>query len=262
MFAFASHSQSQLSEGKSLSICCAGQPITAVLLGGSITAGTGLTRLENSWGSQFFHWIQTTFPHPQHRLVNEAMPAVSSSYIAPCVEALVPGNTDLVIMEFSFNDYERSNSFSFDDISRCACTHPRTFPAHSMQFEAVVMELAVLAYSMQLEGILEENAVLQEGIGAPGAEADEDEACAGADVHALPPVPTVSHLLGGLRGPHRHHHEVLRRAHAVDAQRPAHAPGLPSGPHGAAVAAGRGQPAPFLHRRKVRACFLNPKPKP
>ena len=105
-------------QGKSVSTGFAGQPITAVLLGGSITAGTGLTRLENSWGSRFFHWVQTTFPHQQHRLVNEAMPAVSSAYIAPCVENLVPANTDLVIMEFSFNDYERSNSFEFDDISR------------------------------------------------------------------------------------------------------------------------------------------------
>ena len=128
VFACAFCSQSPIGDKsvdtKSVSTRFAGQPITAVLLGGSITAGTGLTALENSWGSRFFHWVQATFPHQQHRLVNEAMPAVSSAYIAPCVEALVPGNTDLVIMEFSFNDYERANSFEFDDISRCACTDP------------------------------------------------------------------------------------------------------------------------------------------
>ena len=43
-------------------------------------------------------WIQSTFPHKDHRLLNEAIPATTSSYIAPCVLNMVPETVDLVVM--------------------------------------------------------------------------------------------------------------------------------------------------------------------
>ena len=43
-------------------------------------------------------WIESAFPHEDHRLLNEAIPAITSSYIAPCVLSMVPETVDLVIM--------------------------------------------------------------------------------------------------------------------------------------------------------------------
>ena len=47
----------------------AGQPITMVALGGSVTSGTGTFKLENTWVHRVFSWVQRVFPHEQHRYV-------------------------------------------------------------------------------------------------------------------------------------------------------------------------------------------------
>ena len=86
-------------------------------------------RQENAWGSRLFHWIQMTFPNPNHVLMNKAVPAVTSAYIAPCVLNMVPENTDLIIMEFTFNDAERSSSLGLDDPTRSVL---QPSPKHNM----------------------------------------------------------------------------------------------------------------------------------
>ena len=126
-----------------------------VMLGGSITVGHGPRDGQNSWVSRIETWINTTFPHPNHVFLNKAVPAVScppptskmfsprsspilagdytcrhtdrsllaqvtSAYISPCVQNLVPEDTDLVIVEFTFNDSERTKSREFEDPTRCA----------------------------------------------------------------------------------------------------------------------------------------------
>lgn len=98
--------------------------MTVVALGGSVTAGSGVWRQENSWASRVFHWIQATFPNKDHVLMNKAVPAVTSAYISPCVLNMVPENTDLVLMEFTFNDAERSLSLSLDDPTRLVTAPP------------------------------------------------------------------------------------------------------------------------------------------
>lgn len=45
----------------------AGQPITMVALGGSVTSGTGTFKLENTWVHRVFSWVQRVFPHDKHR---------------------------------------------------------------------------------------------------------------------------------------------------------------------------------------------------
>lgn len=56
---------------------CTGQPIKMVALGGSITKGHGPIVYENSWTDRFFSWVNATFPHSGHELINHAIPAVS-----------------------------------------------------------------------------------------------------------------------------------------------------------------------------------------
>lgn len=101
--------------------------MTVVVLGGSVTAGSGVWRQENSWASRLFHWIQMTFPNDKHVLMNKAVPAVTSAYIAPCVLNMVPEDTDLVLMEFTFNDAERSSSLGLDDPTRFVACHCWSF---------------------------------------------------------------------------------------------------------------------------------------
>ena len=53
------------------------------------------------------------------------MPAVTSAYISPCVLDMLPPVVDLVFLEFTFNDAERSSSLNMDDPTRCtavSCT--------------------------------------------------------------------------------------------------------------------------------------------
>ena len=46
------------------------------------------------------------------------MPAVTSAYISPCVLDMLPADVDLVFLEFTFNDAERSSSLNMDDPTR------------------------------------------------------------------------------------------------------------------------------------------------
>lgn len=83
-----------------------------------------------------FKWIEETFPHEGHRLLNHAIPATTSGYISACVPELVPPNTDLVILEFTYNDYVFSPSRTINNASRYPSpppTHPP--PSHLKTLE-------------------------------------------------------------------------------------------------------------------------------
>lgn len=83
----------------------AGEALTVVALGGSISAGHGVHDPGNGWVSRVFTWLQETFPSAKHNLLNRAIPATTSGYISACMPELVPEDTDLVIVEFTYNDY-------------------------------------------------------------------------------------------------------------------------------------------------------------
>jgi len=72
----------------------------------------------NGWASRVFEWVNTTFPHKEHRLLNKAIPAISSAYMAPCVQDIVPERTDIVFLEFTFNDSEMSAEGNYQDPTR------------------------------------------------------------------------------------------------------------------------------------------------
>ena len=56
---------------------------------------------------------------PEGAVASQAVPAVTSAYISPCVLNMVHEETDLVILEFTFNDAERATTFDLDDPTRC-----------------------------------------------------------------------------------------------------------------------------------------------
>lgn len=115
----------------------AGQPVTIAAFGGSVTYGVGTQHPQlNGWLVRVVHWVQATFPHPGHKLLNfvsvqaagsahlyaaialqsltsmdlQAVSAASSPYTAPCVLDLVGQQpVDLAFVEFSFNDGEMSS---------------------------------------------------------------------------------------------------------------------------------------------------------
>ncbi|GAB4814840.1 hypothetical protein N2152v2_001886 [Parachlorella kessleri] len=83
----------------------AGEPVTVVALGGSVTWGA---IQGNGYASQFFSWITATFPtrpgKGPHRLLNRGVGGATSSLFATCTRHFVPGDADLVIVEFALND--------------------------------------------------------------------------------------------------------------------------------------------------------------
>lgn len=75
-----------------------------VILGGSITLGVQAPDLQDSWAQRLFRWIQDVFPHDEHKLVNNAMPATTSEFASHCMYDLVPPDADIVVVEYAVND--------------------------------------------------------------------------------------------------------------------------------------------------------------
>lgn len=46
---------------------CAGEPVTMVTLGGSISAGQGVSVSGDAYIPRVYDWIQTVFPNKKHR---------------------------------------------------------------------------------------------------------------------------------------------------------------------------------------------------
>ncbi|KAL4444661.1 hypothetical protein ABPG77_002478 [Micractinium sp. CCAP 211/92] len=90
---------------RALARLASGQPIRVAFMGGSITIGTGSSKIgETDYVSTVFRWIRETFPHPDHQLVNGAVGGVPSSYFSVCAEWHMPENPDLVVLETNVND--------------------------------------------------------------------------------------------------------------------------------------------------------------
>lgn len=90
-----------------------GEPIRVAFMGGSITIGTGSSKLgETDYVSTVFRWIREAFPHPDHQLVNGAVGGVPSSYFAVCSEWHMPQDPDLIVLETNINDGGREHGDS------------------------------------------------------------------------------------------------------------------------------------------------------
>ncbi|CAL5221891.1 g4156 [Coccomyxa viridis] len=86
-----------------------GDAVTMVALGGSITAGQGVTMARDNYVERLYRWVQATFPNDQHRLLNKGLPGTTSAYVSPCALQIVPPDADFVLLEFTFNDAERAS---------------------------------------------------------------------------------------------------------------------------------------------------------
>jgi hypothetical protein len=85
----------------------AGEPISVVALGGSITKGgeTHMQRSEDSAIGQLFRWLETTFPNANHLMVNGGTSASESTFFSACLADHLPWEeVDLVLLEFDIND--------------------------------------------------------------------------------------------------------------------------------------------------------------
>ena len=85
---------------------CTGSAISMAALGASITSGEWLVHsTHNRWASRLLRWVKTSFPHPKHLLLNLAAPGTTSAYTHPCVLEALPQDVDVVLLEFTFNDF-------------------------------------------------------------------------------------------------------------------------------------------------------------
>jgi len=87
-----------------------GEPVTIAAVGGSITTGQGATTNDGviqGYVQMYFKYINDTWPHNDHVLINTAFGGTTSSIYTMCLEAMV-GDADMVIVEFSVNDSEET----------------------------------------------------------------------------------------------------------------------------------------------------------
>lgn len=89
----------------------AGLPITAAMLGGSVTVGAGSSGQKggskpNSYPQLFFRFLNASFPHREHVFLNKGIGATTSGIYAVCADKMLPEGVDLVVVELTFNEPE------------------------------------------------------------------------------------------------------------------------------------------------------------
>ncbi|KAL4444598.1 hypothetical protein ABPG77_002415 [Micractinium sp. CCAP 211/92] len=103
-----------------------GEPITAAVLGGSVTFGQGARQPGvTDYASRALAWINATFPHPGHVLVRSGVGGAISSYFALCTELHMPSDADLVILEFAVNDVNPDHRRGHERLIRKLLAFPR-----------------------------------------------------------------------------------------------------------------------------------------
>lgn len=86
----------------------AGTPLSpfffqAYTLGGSVTKGQGARTPQAGYAERFFGFLNATWPHAQHVLLNKGIGGTSSGVFSACAEQLVDPQADLVVVEFTVN---------------------------------------------------------------------------------------------------------------------------------------------------------------
>ena len=99
-----------------------GEPITVLAIGASVAVQAGCfdevgaecmkyngrARLDLGWGQtgtltgflvRWMHWVNTTWPHPAHQLINKASSGTALQTILPCLFGTLPARIDLVVIE-------------------------------------------------------------------------------------------------------------------------------------------------------------------
>ena len=53
------------------------------------------------WGTEFMHWLNSTYPHPRHALYNRAMGASNPRTITTCLSSHLAPHTDVLLVDFN-----------------------------------------------------------------------------------------------------------------------------------------------------------------
>ncbi|KAK9836351.1 hypothetical protein WJX81_007868 [Elliptochloris bilobata] len=86
-----------------------GELVRVVAVGGSVTTGMGAARPEDAYLNLVTAWLRSLGDetHPVRiEVTNSAVSATTSSYTGQCAHDFVPSDADLVLVEFSVNDWE------------------------------------------------------------------------------------------------------------------------------------------------------------
>lgn len=97
-----------------------GESITVAAIGGSITQGTAASNQNNCYASRFFSWWQEKFPECEVNTVNAGIGGTDSYLgVHRADEQLLSYNPDVVVIEFSVNDTDKTmNKYSYDSLVR------------------------------------------------------------------------------------------------------------------------------------------------
>lgn len=112
-----------------------GEKVTVGVIGGSITQGSSATNQNNCYASRFNQWWTNKFPEAEIGFVNAGIGGTNSYLGVHRVdEQLLAHNPDVVIVEFSVNDTDKTmNKYSYDSLVRKILSH-ETNPAVMLLF--------------------------------------------------------------------------------------------------------------------------------
>ena len=120
------YNRALLSEGNTSRLAAAmekakkGESITVAAIGGSITQGTAASSTNSCYASKFFAWWQEKFPECEVNTVNAGIGGTDSYLgVHRADEQLLSYNPDVVVIEFSVNDTDKTmNKYSYDSLVR------------------------------------------------------------------------------------------------------------------------------------------------
>lgn len=112
-----------------------GEKVTVGVIGGSITQGSSATNQNNCYASLFKKWWEEKFPSAEISFVNAGIGGTNSYLGVHRVdEQLLAHNPDVVIVEFSVNDTDKTmNKYSYDSLVRKILSY-ETNPAVMLLF--------------------------------------------------------------------------------------------------------------------------------
>lgn len=112
-----------------------GEKVTVGVIGGSITQGSSASNQNNCYASLFKKWWEEKFPSAEISFVNAGIGGTNSYLGVHRVdEQLLAHNPDVVIVEFSVNDTDKTmNKYSYDSLVRKILSH-ETNPAVMLLF--------------------------------------------------------------------------------------------------------------------------------
>ncbi|MBQ3161335.1 MAG: SGNH/GDSL hydrolase family protein [Oscillospiraceae bacterium] len=112
-----------------------GEKVTVGVIGGSITQGSSASNQNNCYASRFNQWWTNKFPEAEIGFVNAGIGGTNSYLGVHRVdEQLLAHNPDVVIVEFSVNDTDKTmNKYSYDSLVRKILSY-ETNPAVMLLF--------------------------------------------------------------------------------------------------------------------------------